>query len=216
MTHLSLVLATDETGKNITIQEVTNWLQNKSKKELSSFIYDRLYGRYLKPFNFPNADYKKDYKNGFSLMANCCLLIETYVSFIHPAFTSTNGRSEKAFGYFFTTDQRFTEFAHGCQSTAHYAGNDILIKSGVPNDFYSNVRCGILHNGETQNGWTITRLPKKQLFNRTEKEINAVKFAASLDKTLKEYKTKLLAADFDSDLIWQAFIKRTTSLMQKA
>jgi hypothetical protein len=46
-------------------------------------------------------------------MANCCLLIETYVSFIETKYGSTFGKSREVFGYFFTSEKKFSEFSKG-------------------------------------------------------------------------------------------------------
>ena len=101
MKNLDLVLATDENGKKITIQDLENWIDIGSKKELSDFFYNRFYVRYLKPFEFENKEYIKSYKNGFAIMTSCCLLIETFVSFTELEFKDTNYKSERCFGYFF-------------------------------------------------------------------------------------------------------------------
>lgn len=119
MSNLNLILAIDSKGNEITVAKVNEWLANKSRKELADFIYHRLHGRYLKPFEYEGADVKKNFKNGFSIMANCCFLIETYVSFILTEFRSTYRKSEKAFGYFFTTNPGFALFSQGGQSAAH-------------------------------------------------------------------------------------------------
>jgi hypothetical protein len=55
--------------------------KTKNIEAIARMIYWRLYGRYIKPFEFDNPTYKKDYKNGFVMMASCCLLIETYIGY---------------------------------------------------------------------------------------------------------------------------------------
>ena len=70
-----------EISKGVTIEKYRLLLKNKNKTEISEIIYNRFYDRYLKPFSFPNDDFKKNYKHGFSMMASACLLIETYMAF---------------------------------------------------------------------------------------------------------------------------------------
>jgi hypothetical protein len=113
MREETIVLATDKDGKEITIGQVEEWLQDKqaNKKKLSQLIYDRLYGRYIKPFDFDNKKYPDRYKNGFTIMANCCLLIETYVSFRERTFRDTHQQSQRCFGWFFLTENRFFDFS---------------------------------------------------------------------------------------------------------
>lgn len=208
----NIVLAIDFHGKKITVKDCENYLLNKDKALLAEFIYNRLYGRYLKVFNFKDKTFEKDYKNGFSIMANCCLLIETYISFINKDFRNTNKQSGKTFGYFFTNEVEFKKLSKGGINTK----GEISTKKegGTPNDFFENVRCGILHNGETRNGWLINRDSSKPYFNEITKEINASKFASKLDLTLKSYKEKLLISDFDKDDIWINFKNRLEDIIK--
>lgn len=200
MNNDNLVLAVSEDGKKISVKDCQDFLANKDKKKLADFIYDRLYGRYLKPFDYPHDDYRKEYKNGFALMASCCLLIETYVSFTKKEYRSTYKHSKECFEHFFTTEKRFSDFANGV----------------TPKDFYENVRCGILHNAEIRNGWIITRDKNKRYFNPAMKEINAAKFANRLKKILENYRASLISANFDNDEVWINFSERLKDLIKKS
>lgn len=211
MSNDNLVLAVSRDGKQISVKNCKDFLANKDKTKLADFIYDRLYGRYLKPFDYPSSDYRKEYKNGFALMTSCCLLIETYVSFMEKKYRNTNKQSAKCFGHFFTTEARFSDFATGgLKPNGKLADKQ---DGGTPNDFYENVRCGILHNAEIRNGWTITRNDKKPYFNPAKKEINAVKFANRLKKILEDYRKSLISANFDKDEVWINFKKRLDDLI---
>lgn len=196
-THL--ILATSSTGKDITVGECLSMLAAKDKKGLANFIYDRLYGRYLKPFEFSDENYIKSYKNGFAIMASCCLLIETYVSFTNAQYRKTRGQSPDCFKYFFLTEPHFKELSTG----------------NLPKDFYTEVRCGILHNAETRNGWAINRRSKTYV-DITTKQINAVKFSNRLKTTLRNYKNRLIVSDFDTDDIWINFRNRLSDLIKQS
>ena len=102
MTDYSTIMAVGNTGNEITAGDLCKWIKNTeaNKDRLVEFIFDRLYGRYIKPFEFNNSNYKTEYKNGFTIMANCCLLIETFASFREKVFKDTKGKSEKCFGWF--------------------------------------------------------------------------------------------------------------------
>lgn len=214
MVNDNLILAISSDGQEISVKICNDYLKEKNKKKLAEFIYDRLYGRYLKPFDFQSPDYIDNYKNGFALMTSCCLLIETYVSFTVKQFRNTNGQSRKAFGHFFTTESIFIELSTGGRK----AGDTIANKNdgGLPNDFYENVRCGILHNAETKNGWTITRKKTAPYFDPKTKSINATKFANRLKVILSNYKKELIKSDFDKDDIWTSFKNRLTDLITEA
>jgi hypothetical protein len=133
-------------------------------------------------------------------MANCCSLIETYVSFIEAEYRDTNGFGRPCFEYFFKSSGRFKEFS----------------AENLAADFYKNVRCGILHNAEIRNGWTITRNQYAPYFNRETKKINAVKFATRLKNVLSAYRKNLIESDFDIDTVWINFRNRMNDLLERS
>jgi hypothetical protein len=214
MANEKLILAKSDEGKDITVKDCRYFLISRDKEKLANFIYDRLYGRYIKPFELSSEDYVLNYKNGFAIMASCCLLIETYVSFSEKEFRDTKSKSGKTFGYFFTTEKRFYKLATGGRKP----DGTIADKKdgGLPNDFYENVRCGILHNAETKNGWTITRKRAVEYFDSQTKTINATKFANRLKATLGDYKIQLMSSDFDNDDIWINFKNRLIDLIDNS
>jgi hypothetical protein len=211
MKNSEMILAISSNGKEITVNECMSNMQLKDKTKLANFIYDRLYGRYLKPFDFPSQKYRLNYKNGFVLMASCCFLIETYVSFTKSEFRDTNRLSAKCFCYFFSSNKSFSLFAEGALKPDGSLANKT--DGGIPNDFYENLRCGILHNGETKNGWKITRKSNTPYFDPASKTINAFKFANLLAKILQNYKKQLINSDFDNDEIWTNFKIRFNDLI---
>lgn len=183
----------------VKIKDIENWLADQNEKNnLADFIYQRLYHRYIKPFEYRSKkmiksksskkkvnEYSLLYKNGFSVMANCCLLIETIETF-YRGWSNSNSKSESAFMKFFTRDKNFREFST----------NDL------PTIFYKNIRCGILHQGETTRGWRITRDEGKNIVDIATKEINATKFMLRLKQSLVDYKTELQTGDWN-DEIWK-------------
>ena len=133
--------------KNVTIEDYEKMLEDQDKSSIADFVYGRLYSRYIKPFSFDNDNFTKEYKNGFAMMANYCLLIETLESFKN-GWGDSDRKSGDAFKQFFSTDPNFTELAN--------KGTQI----------YKNIRCGILHQGETTGGWKITRTAN-QFYNES-------------------------------------------------
>ncbi len=168
----------------ITISDYNNMRENKDRDGLSSFIYNRLISRYMRPFSYNNHDYKKRFKNGFSMMANLCLLIETLQSFKN-GWEDSEGKSRDAFAQFFQDNSYFVELSN--ESTS----------------FYRNVRCGILHQGETTGGWKVSR-EGKDLYDQETKKINSVVFSDRMEQLLLDYKTTLKNSDWDSE-IWNNF-----------
>lgn len=214
-----MILASDPKGNDITVEQVRTWLNNREKKKLADFFYNRFYGRYLRPFDYPANDYKKKYKNGFAIMTNCCLLIETFVSWTEPTFANTRGNSERCIGYFFMTQERFKEFSIDGLSKNEYLNikgkpKPKLNHKGIPCDFYHNVRCSLLHNGETKNNWKISR--KGEILDLSTKMINSIKFMNRLKSTMIDFRQILMDSDFDNGSAWKAYKIKLQELLVNA
>lgn len=188
-----LYYGSKDSTKNITVKKYNDLISNNKKDELADFVYNRLYSRYIKPFEFSDKTYKKEYKNGFSMMASFCLLIETLQSFKEGRGDS-NKKSKELFIRFFDETNIFPEFKN--------QGKEI----------YENIRCGILHQGETTRGWKITRVPSVSS-SFSKKTINANEFMNNLKKSLTEYKKELISEDWDST-IWQKFRTKMEKIIE--
>ena len=167
--------------KIISIEAYRQLVLDKNKVEIANFIYGRLHSRYIKPFQFSDSVFEKKYKNGFAMMANYCLLIETLVSF-KQGWGDSDRKSPNAFIIFFASDDNFKELRD--------KGSQV----------YKNIRCGILHQGETTGGWRITR-KGTEFYNLESNTIDAVLFSNKIEKSLKDYKEELKKEEWDSE-IW--------------
>ncbi len=148
-------------------------------------------------------------------MANSCLLIESYVSFRESIFKDTNRKSERCFGWFFLTEKRFTVFSKNGLGINEYLDlSKKLRNKGIQRDFYRDVRCGILHNAETRNGWKIRR--KGPLFNEFRKEINATIFMKNLKDTIYDFRKQLELTEDMNDEIWKNYLDRLKDIMDKS
>jgi hypothetical protein len=163
-------------ASTVTIDDYKMMLLKQDKDRIADFVFKRLTERYIVPLE--NVPIK--YKNGFSIMANCCLLIETYESF-RQGWDDTIAPNKIPFKSFFDRESEF------------------LVFKTYSKDFYFNVRCGILHQGETTQGWTITRKISEPLLNTSTKRINANKFLACLRTVLENYMNTLKSDDWDSN-----------------
>lgn len=196
-----------ELSKGVTIEDYHKYESNKDKATIAEMVYNRFYDRYIKPFSFPNFEFKKNYKNGFSMLANSCLMIETYMAF-KKGVKDTEGIGRECFCEFFNSEPEFSIFKDtSINSGGHY------LKTAIPSKFYYNVRCGILHQGETNEGWTTTRKKETPLFDKVTLRINAFKFLQGLDEVLKRYKTELEAKDWNDD-IWDKLRNKMNFIIQ--
>jgi len=171
----------------ISIADYLGMVNIKDKEAIADFLYNRLHARYLKPFFFNDNLFNEQYKNGFSIMANCCMLIETLESF-KQGLGDSNRKSKQLFNDFLANDLNFSVF------------------QSRETEFYFSIRCGILHQGETTNGWIISR-KGTVLFDPIKLKVNAVIFMQNLEESLKDYCLSLVQSDW-SDLIWQNFLKK--------
>ena len=85
-------------------------------------------------------------------------------------------------------------------------------RSGLSKDFgkysgkcYHNVRCGILHQGESRGGWRIQRNDK--LFDENKLTINATKFQKRIAQEIDKYCAELENSKWD-DQLWTNFRKK--------
>lgn len=189
-TILASYWADNQEQVNIAVADYEDLVRAKNKQAISEMIYHRFFERYIKPFIFSNKDYQKRYKNGFAMMANGCLLIESLESF-YQGWETTQDRGDTVFKSFF---RRFPSFK-GFQK--------------IP--FYKNIRCGILHQAETTGGYKISR--KGPIRDNQTKTINATKFLEQLHICLNEYQKELCQAEWDSE-IWDNFRRKMRSIIR--
>ena len=183
-----------EIAKGITITTYSDWLNNEDKVKIANMIYQRFYERYIKPFSYYSEDYTKDYKNGFIMMGSACLMIETYMSF-RKGIEDTKKIGREIFCEFFNSELEFESLKDERKNE-----NGHFLKDAIPSKFYSNIRCGILHQGETKEGWKITRKNDAKLFDKETLTINATLFMENLRFVIEKYKNELLQLEWDSDL----------------
>lgn len=196
MDHIELARFYDgETKKliKITISDYDKMIDGKDKDRIAYFVFNRLFSRYIRPYSFNNSEYTSKYKNGFSIMASLCLLVETLQSFKN-GWGDSDRKSEKAFKEFFENNTHFKELKQ--------QGSII----------YKNIRCGILHQGETTGGWKITREGKKLYDNKTN-TLDAVLFAERMEHSLSDYSKSLITSEWDSE-IWDNFRTKMRKVIQ--
>lgn len=185
------------------MDDIEKLIQNEeNKKKIAELIYQRYYNRFLKLFFYNSKtklkytekeemsenfklknDFNTEYKNGFIMMTSCCLLIETMASFFEGN-NHTKKSGTDVFNFIFKQANKYN--------------NDLKIFINEP--IYKNVRCALLHQGETYDNFKIRR-DGKMLYNKKNKTINAKLFCDSLNKFLISYKNELEAEKWDSS-IW--------------
>ena len=119
---------------------------------------------------------------GFAVLALDCLLIETIQAFRTGKSTRTSTESRTAHAAFLTTALEFQRY----------------FSIERANDFYTNVRNGLLHDGETRKGWLVKSNSKYALVDPQLGDffiVNRDKFHKALVKEFGRYLKELRDPD---------------------
>ncbi len=178
-----------------TVEDYQRLEREQNRQEIARFIYKRFKERYITPLRGNSSK-----KHGFCTMAICCLMIETLESF-WQGWCDTKGQSREAFNGFFKR----------CKENGLKLGEFAAVYEDLYEDFYKNVRCGILHQGETTNGWRIRR--EGPLYDPSAKIINATAFHKALEEALKYYVRTLEESDWESE-VWQNLRRKMACVIE--
>lgn len=151
--------------------------QGEDRKALGNFIVQRFEERYFQPVE------ESKNKHGFTILAVCCLVIETLESF-YQGRADTKGESADMFRDFFNR------------------GTSLRVFGGDNNWFYRDIRCGILHQGEIRGGWRVWQ--RGPLLDTKAKTINAARFIFELRKAVMAYSTQFVS----NEECWNQFKKK--------
>ena len=161
----------------LTLRRYSEMHQNRDRPGIANLIRKRFEERYLEPI----LDNPK--RNGFAMLAICCLMVETLESFRHGwKDTSERGKSEAAFCGFFQAHEEFRDL----RPVAH--------------EFYRAVRCGILHQAETTHKWRVDREPGLLSEQAGVRWLSAFEFGKALRVVLNRYCDNLSNSDWSSPL----------------
>lgn len=183
------------------MSEIQSLISDGDNKDiLAEIIYHRYYDRYLKLFYFKTNnnfkytkvidgievveelnDFNTEFKSGFAIMTNCCLLIEVISTYFEGQNQTTKSGSE-------TFNAVFTKAGKYLNDLRHFENKA----------FYKNIRCGLLHQGETYGKFKIRRTGV--LFDEVNSTINAKLFCDKLRDFLKSYTQELKEEKWDSEL----------------
>lgn len=170
-------------SSSCTVAQYYAYVAAQDRNALASLVVERFTERYLRPINV-----SPEFKNGFTMMAVSCLMIESLESF-RRGWPNTKRKSKAAFESFFSYWKHFDNFRP------------------VSNAFYEHIRCGLLHQAEATGGWRIVRKGPLLL----ERTINATKFVNTLEKVLDAYASELSNGIWDSE-VWKNFRKKMNAI----
>jgi hypothetical protein len=176
----------------VDFDDITLWNQ-------ALYIFEkRLNERYIKPAEEIQNNLSVC-GEGFSITVILCTLIEALETFYYGKcykyekprtnMEYGNGKSKLLFVSFLTTKEPFCNY----------------FSKALAEDFFINVRCALLHEAMTRNGWTI-RIDTDVLVEQKEnkKVLNRFYFLNDLKEYIKNYKGVVL----DSKERKKAFIRK--------
>ena len=182
----------------------------------AALMKERIDTRYFVPIR-ALIKLKTNKGEGFSVVALLCSLIEFYQSCYEGKFYKYNSQETKFM--YGKSGEKFKAFL-----TTHEPFKNIFAKP-IPNepgktyadDFYTNVRCGLLHEASTKNFWEIKtagRIKVKAFCDLTDnrhKVIYRDKLFIVLDSFWDRFLTDLPTAD---DKTKSAFCRKMDSLCE--
>lgn len=174
-------------SRECTVDQYRQMVARQDRNAIANFIEKRFTERYLDPI-----DGDKDKRNGFAIMAVCCLMIEALESF-SLGLEDSKGQSKKVFASFFSRWPNFEKF------------------KPVSTEFYRHVRSGILHQAETTGGWRIHRVGP--LLDGTT--VNAAAFLRNVRACLLSYADELRNQPWDSE-VWSAYRTKMDAICENA
>lgn len=113
--------------------------------EAIAILEARITSRFLRPI----AAIEKIGYSGFAIMTLDCLLIDTIQSFREGRQDGSEESTATSFKKFLTKSRHFRQYFQAQDAKS----------------FFSNVRCGLMHDGETRSGWRV-RTDTSELLSR--------------------------------------------------
>ncbi len=173
-------------------------------KEAFDLFIERIESRYLNIINHLEKDGKRE-GEGFTIVTILCSLIEFLettrrgINFVNKKsgdlleFEYNNGCSKKFFISFLTKQKSF------------------LLSEDLAREFYSNVRCALIHEAQTKGGWRI-RVDTPKLITKYDSGyiLNPVILNKKIYQYIYLYKKEL----FSSEELKLAFIRKFDSICE--
>jgi hypothetical protein len=155
----------------------------------SEYFLQRLELRYLHPINIlqKNGTFQGE---GFSIMTILCSLVEFLESTCQGKIYKFVSKPEQLKENEYSSSKRmFIEFLVNREPFKSTFDEDLA------KEFYSSIRCGLLHEASTKNGWRIwASSPNGEMISQDKKIVYRDQFEAAIRTFTDEYK-ELLKSD---------------------
>ncbi len=205
---------------NWTKIRVQDCLDKGQKHELIHFLEDRYEERFFDPIRCLRRAPGNEHGYGFAVMSLCCLLVETMECYrkglpsshseelqelaSRPENSSVPQDYKLQGPFKVKSRDAFVDFFNETQHQRFFPNVQGL-------DFYKKIRCGLLHQAQTKDGWRIVRTGK--FWDESQLTVNRDEFADRLEECWHSYLQELAVANWTSD-IWKSARKKIWWLSQ--
>ncbi|EDT7312266.1 hypothetical protein XE98_000999 [Salmonella enterica subsp. enterica] len=195
---------------------VTQWFELRARLvndfshedwiEALNFFDERINERYLNPIScIEDSKIGRGLKGaGFAVCTLICALIETLETFHSGKSFKKTPDPENLYEYGHRkSKEHFTNFIKTKSPLSLHFEDD----NDLADDFYSGVRCSLLHDASTCDGWVINTREKQTIVIRGEEKIlNRRLFIKDIKQYIQEYKTSLMEPDNQN--LRDAFVRK--------
>jgi hypothetical protein len=173
------------------------------REAFDEYFRTRLDLRYLKPIKLLQ-DHGTFQGEGFSILALQCTLVEFLESTVQGINYRYSRPGEKlGLHEYSSSSDLFVRFL-STRDPFKQDFDEVLAR-----DFYSGVRCGLLHEARTKNGWTVwAKGPASNVIDRNKRIVYRDNFQSALEEFVASYGVSLST---DATL-QEAFIRKFDSL----
>lgn len=200
---------------NWTKTRAQSCLDNAQRDELVRFIHERYNERFFGPIHLLRQAFGNQRGFGFAIMALCSLLVETIQCYREGHPSSDEGELQQlskrpenstaplpyrlSAPFNVGSGKIFERFFRHPEHQKFLPGVDGEI-------FFKKIRCGLLHQAQTKDGWRITR--NGSFWDLGGASINRDEFSMRLEQCFNGYLGDLSAeSNWDSD-IWKGARKK--------
>jgi hypothetical protein len=187
------------------VAKVRECLDNKQEAELLRFIKARFKERFFRPISYLKQAPGNLQGYGFAIIALCSLLVESLQSF-RDGLPSTHYDELRHLGRYNPPAEfeipRIEWPKNGAEVFQRFFRTYRGLFTGVDGlTFYLSIRCGLLHQTQTKNGWTL-RTGQKFMWNSSKRILDRDAFAESIEDAFKSYVKELEHSQMDHP-VWQ-------------
>ncbi len=197
-------------------------------EEAIQIFNNRLRKKFFSPIQIIINDRSKN-GEGFAIMTVQCAIIETLAAFRKGMIFNHNNRNGNPAYEYKSSRKIFTEFLLSASIFKDHFWSLDITGAMVPNnpfnsiDFYSDVRCALMHEARTKNNWHINLSPKKTDSKNESKFIVTKNGKIKIYRTLlhyrllnyfMEYQNELRQNNQDGEILRKYFARKMDSLFE--